>query len=165
VVGRPEIPRILPDHQVVTGSITMATKLRVCVGGGAGFIGSHLAKRMKSEGHYVICVDWKVNEYMKQEDFCDEFKQMDLRDLNNCIEATKGCDRVFNLAADMGGMGFIQSNHSIILYNNTMISFNMAEASRRNGVKRFFYSSSACVYPEYKQVCVFLYLPVLTVLG
>jgi len=130
----------------------MATKLRVCVGGGAGFIGSHLAKRMKAEGHYVICVDWKVNEYMKQEDFCDEFKQMDLRDLNNCIEATKGCDRVFNLAADMGGMGFIQSNHSIILYNNTMISFNMAEASRRNGVKRFFYSSSACVYPEYKQV-------------
>jgi len=56
------------------------------------------------------------------------------------------------LAADMGGMGFIQSNHSTILYNNTMISFNMVEAARRAGVKRFFYSSSACIYPEFKQV-------------
>jgi GDP-D-mannose 3',5'-epimerase len=59
---------------------------------------------------------------------------------------------VYNLAADMGGMGFIQSNHSTILYNNTMISFNMVEAARRMNVKRFFYSSSACIYPEYKQL-------------
>ena len=77
---------------------------------------------------------------------------LDLRSLENCKKAVRGCDWVFNLAADMGGMGFIQSNHSIILYNNTMISFNMLEACRQEGVKRYFYSSSACVYPEYKQV-------------
>jgi len=77
---------------------------------------------------------------------------LDLRELNNCLQATKDCEWVFNLAADMGGMGFIQSNHGVILYNNTMISFNMMEAARRNNVKRFFYSSSACIYPENKQV-------------
>jgi GDP-D-mannose 3',5'-epimerase len=77
---------------------------------------------------------------------------LDLRDINNCVKATEGCEWVFNLAADMGGMGFIQSNHGVILYNNTMISFNMMEAARRTGVKRFFYSSSACIYPENKQV-------------
>jgi len=63
-------------------------------------------------------------------------------------------DHVFNLAADMGGMGFIQSNHSVILYNNTMVSYNMIEAARQTGVQRFFYASSACIYPEFKQLDV-----------
>lgn len=62
--------------------------------------------------------------------------QVDLRVMDNCLEVTKGMDHVFNLAADMGGMGFIQSNHGVIMYNNTMISFNMLEASRINGVQR-----------------------------
>ena len=65
-----------------------------------------------------------------------------------------GADEVFNLAADMGGMGFIQSNHSVIMYNNTMISFNMLEAARLAGVSRFFYASSACIYPEFRQLDV-----------
>jgi len=78
--------------------------------------------------------------------------QLDLRTLENCLTATKGCDWVFNLAADMGGMGYIQSNQSVLFYNNTMIDFNMIEAARQNGAKRFFYSSSACVYPEFKQM-------------
>jgi GDP-D-mannose 3',5'-epimerase len=125
--------------------------MRVLVAGGGGFIGSHLAKRLKSEGHWVRAADWKDNEYFKPEEFCDEFLKIDLRSLEACLTACKDVEWVFNLAADMGGMGFIQSNHSLILYNNTMISFNMAEAARRTGVKRFFYSSSACVYPEYKQ--------------
>jgi len=124
---------------------------RVLVAGGGGFIGSHLAKRLKNEGHYVIAADWQRNEYFKEEEFCNEFLLLDLRSFENCMKATKDVVEVYNLAADMGGMGFIQSNHSVILYNNTMISFNMAEAARRNGVKRFFYSSSACVYPEYRQ--------------
>jgi GDP-D-mannose 3',5'-epimerase len=71
--------------------------------------------------------------------------------LDNCLKASAGCDWVFNLAADMGGMGFIESNHSVILWNNTMISFNMLESARRNGCKRFFYSSTACIYPEHIQ--------------
>eukprot|EP01121_Diplochlamys_sp_Union-15-3_P016993 TRINITY_DN58_c0_g1_i1.p1 TRINITY_DN58_c0_g1~~TRINITY_DN58_c0_g1_i1.p1 ORF type:complete len:346 (-),score=65.31 TRINITY_DN58_c0_g1_i1:56-1093(-) len=125
---------------------------RVLIGGGGGFIGSHLAKRLKNEGHWVRVADWKRNEYFKEEEFCNEFLLIDLRDFNNCLKATEGVEWVFNLAADMGGMGFIQSNHSVILYNNTMISFNVVEAARRNKVKRFFYSSSACVYPEYRQL-------------
>jgi GDP-D-mannose 3',5'-epimerase len=126
----------------------MSNQRKVCIGGGAGFIGSHLAKRLKREGWHVVAADWKRNEFMKESEFCDEFRLVDLRDLNACLEATKGCEHVYNMAADMGGMGFIQSNHSLILYNNMMISFNMAEAARRNGVQRFFYCSSACIYPE-----------------
>eukprot|EP00941_MAST-03F_sp_MAST-3F-sp1_P000156 g156.t1 len=129
--------------------MTTMERKKVCVCGGAGFIGSHLAMRLKNEGWYVVCVDWKRNEFMKEEEFCNEFIHGDLRDLEVCKRATSnGVVDVYNMAADMGGMGFIQSNHSLILYNNMMISFNVAEASRLNGVKRLFYCSSACVYPE-----------------
>lgn len=130
----------------------MSEGQRVLVTGGGGFIGSHLAKRLKSEGHWVRIADWKRDHYFDEKEICDEFLDLDLRSLDNCLQAVKEIDWVFNLAADMGGMGFIQSNHSIILYNNTMISCNMIEASRRSGVKRLFYSSSACIYPEYKQL-------------
>ncbi|KAF5830500.1 sugar nucleotide epimerase [Dunaliella salina] len=129
-----------------------AGKLRICITGAGGFIASHLSKRLKSEGHYVIACDWKKNEYFKEEVFCDEFHLVDLRVFENCKKVVSGCDHVFNLAADMGGMGFIQSNHAVIFYNNTMVSFNVLEASRQCGVKRVFYASSACVYPEYKQL-------------
>jgi len=126
--------------------------LKICVTGAGGFIASHLARRLKAEGHFVRAVDWKENEYMKEEDFCDEFMNLDLRVLDNCRKAVEGMEWCFNLAADMGGMGFIQSNHSRILYNSTMISFNVAEAARSAGVKRFWYASSACIYPESKQL-------------
>jgi GDP-D-mannose 3',5'-epimerase len=85
---------------------------------------------------------------MKPEEFCDEFHHVDLRLLDNCLKVTEGCQHVYNLAADMGGMGFIESNQSVLLYNNTMISFNMLEAARQNHAKRYFYSSTACVYNE-----------------
>ena len=84
--------------------------------------------------------------------FCNEFHLADLRLFDNCAKVVAGCDHVFNLAADMGGMGFIQSNHSVIMYNNTMISFNVLEAARIAGISRFFYASSACIYPEGKQL-------------
>merc|ERR1740130_2139514 len=137
---------------------TMSTEMRafelpkgegkkVCVGGGAGFIGSHIAKRLKEAGWYVICVDWKTNEFMKN----DEFIEGDLRKLEVACNACKDCSQVYNLAADMGGMGFIVSNESVLSFNNTAISMNMLEAARRNNVKDFFYSSSACVYNEAKQ--------------
>merc|ERR1739848_42085 len=122
--------------------------MKICIAGGGGFIGSHLARRLLKEGHHVVCADWAENTYFKTEEFCTEFILADLRTLEQCLRVTKGCDWVFNLAADMGGMGFIQSNGATLFYNNTMIDFNMIEASRKNGVKRFFYSSSACVYPE-----------------
>ncbi len=123
-------------------------KIRVCVGGGAGFIGSHIAKNLMNQGCYVVCADWVHNEFMKPEDFCNEFHLLDLRILENCLKVTTGCQHVYNLAADMGGMGFIVSNQAVLLYNNTMISFNMLEAARRNGARRYFYSSTACVYNE-----------------
>lgn len=113
-------------------------KLRISITGAGGFIASHIARRLKTEGHYIIASDWKKNEHMTEDMFCHEFHLVDLRVMDNCLTVTKGVDHVFNLAADMGGMGFIQSNHSVIMYNNTMISFNMIEAARINGVKRSF---------------------------
>ena len=88
----------------------------------------------------------------QEEMFCDEFILADLRLFENCQKVLKGCDHCFNLAADMGGMGFIQSNHSVIFYNNVMISFNMMEACRVEDVTRVFYASSACIYPEGAQL-------------
>lgn len=124
---------------------------KVCVGGGAGFIGSHIAKRLKENGYHVTVVDWKKNEFMKDDEFCDVFVHDDLRKLDVAARACAGCDQVYNLAADMGGMGFICSNESVLSFNNTAISMNMLEAARRGGASRFFYASSACVYNEAKQ--------------
>ena len=76
---------------------------------------------------------------------------MDLRALDKCLVATKDCDWVINFAANMGGIGYIQSNKSVILFNDTMISFHMTVAARQNGVRRFVHASSACVYGEYIQ--------------
>jgi len=142
------VPKFIDQHpeELVNG------RIKVCVGGGAGFIGSHIAKRLKEEGCYVVAADWKENEFMAPPEFCDEFYKVDLRLLDNCLKVTEGCQHVYNLAADMGGMGFIVSNQAVLLYNNTMISFNMLEAARQNGAKRYFYSSTACVYNEALQM-------------
>lgn len=117
-------------------------KLRISITGAGGFIASHIARRLKSEGHYIIASDWKKNEHMTEDMFCHEFHLVDLRVMDNCLKVTQKVDHVFNLAADMGGMGFIQSNHSVIMYNNTMISFNMLEAARINGVKRLVFKEN-----------------------
>ena len=124
---------------------------KVCVGGGAGFIGSHIAKRLKEAGYHVTVVDWKKNEFMEDDEFCDVFIHDDLRKLDIAIKGCDGCKHVYNLAADMGGMGFICSNESVLSFNNTAISMNMLEAARRGGASHFFYASSACVYNEAKQ--------------
>lgn len=134
------------------GSATKKSKkVKVLVAGGGGFIGSHLAKRLKHDGYHVIVADWAENIYFEQHEFCDEFHNVDLRSQENCDKVTEGVDEVYDLAADMGGMGFILSNHSVILQNNLRIGLNLLQSAAKFRVKRFFFSSSACVYPDYKQ--------------
>jgi len=127
----------------------MSKSQRILVTGAGGFIGHHLVSRLKKAGYWVRGVDIKRPEY--QDSAADEFEVLDLREFENCLQATRGIDRVFNLAADMGGIGYITANHADIARNNTLINAHMLEASRQNGVERFLFSSSACVYAGYKQ--------------
>ncbi|WP_062013449.1 NAD-dependent epimerase/dehydratase family protein [Aureimonas sp. AU4] len=126
-----------------------STSLRILVTGAGGFIGHHLATRLKAEGHHVRGADIKRPEY--EATAADEFLQVDLRDPANCAAAVEGMDQVYHLAADMGGIGYISQSHAEITLNNTLMDLHMVEAARRAGVVRFLYSSSACVYPQHLQ--------------
>ncbi len=117
--------------------------------GAGGFIGHHLVSYLKRQGHWVRGVDLKLPEFSSTE--ADDFALLDLRRWENCLRATEGVEEVYALAADMGGMGFISAHHAQILHSNTLINFHTIEAARLNGVKRYLYTSSACVYPEYRQ--------------
>jgi len=125
-------------------------KTKILVTGAAGFIGHHLCRDLKKQGNYVRGVDWVNEEY---KDCTDEFIRLDLRNYNSCKKAVSGMDKAYLLAADMGGMGFIQDpdNQASILYNNTQVNFNSLEACRKEGIKNVLYTSSACIYPNYKQ--------------
>jgi len=122
---------------------------RVCVTGAGGFIGHHLVTRLKQEGYWVRGVDLKYPEYTDID--ADEFEVLDLRRSDAALQATREVDHVYALAADMGGMGFISTHHAEILHNNALINLHTLEGSRINGVLRYLYSSSACIYPEYLQ--------------
>ena len=155
----------------------MKKNKNILVLGGGGFIGGHLAKRMKSEGHYVRVVDLKRHEYFKENEICDEFLTYDLRNPSN-VEAvmrlevnnggypqpfkylkqpflkTQGFDEVYQLAADMGGAGYIfTGNHDAdVMHNSASINLNVAYEAVKTNVGKLFYSSSACMYPEHNQL-------------
>lgn len=128
----------------------MDKKTRVLVTGAGGFIGHHLVTYLKRVGYWVRGVDVKHPEFGPTS--ADEFDLLDLRRWENCLAATDGVHEVYALAADMGGMGFISAHHAEILHNNALINLHTLEAARVNRVQRYFFASSACVYPEYRQV-------------
>ena len=128
----------------------MTKRKRVLVTGAGGFIGSHLVTYLRAKGYWVRGVDLKAPEFLPSD--ADEFRLLDLRRWEACREATEGVDHVYALAADMGGMGFISSHHGQILHNNALINLHTIEAARENGVSRYLYTSSACIYPESLQI-------------
>jgi nucleoside-diphosphate-sugar epimerase len=123
--------------------------MRVLVTGAGGFIGHHLIKRLKADGYWVRGVDLKHPEF--EPSAADEFVLLDLRRWADCQEATRGMREVYNLAANMGGIGFIEHNKAVIMHDNVLINVHMLEAAREAGVARFLYTSSACIYPLYRQ--------------
>lgn len=123
---------------------------RALVCGAGGFIGGHLVKKLKREGYWVRGVDIKHHEFAPTQ--ADEFLLLDLRDPENCRKALTlsggAFDEVYQLAADMGGMGFISVAECEVLHNNALINIHMAHTAAEMGVARYFFSSSVCVYRD-----------------
>jgi GDP-D-mannose 3',5'-epimerase len=123
---------------------------KILVTGGGGFIGSHLARELFKQGHLVRIVDIKFDDYIKEKYYSEKINA-DLRISENCVKVIKGIDLVYNLAANMGGIGFITEVGAEVMHDNTLINTYMLEASRQNKIKRYLFTSSACAYPTYKQ--------------
>jgi nucleoside-diphosphate-sugar epimerase len=121
----------------------------VLVTGAGGFIGHHLVKRLVSEGYWVRGVDIKSPDY--EPTAAHEFLLLDLRKFDNCLQAGISIDEVYGLAANMGGIGFIETNKAPIVRDNTLINMHSIEAARLCGIQRYLYTSSACIYPGYLQ--------------
>ncbi len=122
---------------------------RVLVTGAGGFIGHHLVRALVERGHHVRGVDRKRPEFEPSP--AQEFEILDLRRFDDCLLATRGIEHVYALAANMGGIGFIESHKAEIMRDNVLIDTHVLEAARRNGASRYLYTSSACVYPAGRQ--------------
>ncbi len=124
---------------------------RILVNGSGGFIGGHMVKRLKSEGYWVRAVDIKLHEFATPP--ADEFIVGDLREQNIVADVVRGIDEVYQFAADMGGAGYIFTGEhdAEVMHNSATINLNTLHFGVRAGVRKFFYSSSACIYPEYNQ--------------
>src|ERR1700735_5665346 len=122
---------------------------KVLVTGAGGFIGHHLVKYLVNRGYWVGGVDIKEPEY--EPTAANEFELLDLRRWDNCLMAARGIEEIHALAANMGGIGFIESNKAGMVRDSSLISMHTLEAARVQGCKRFLYTSSACVYPGYLQ--------------
>jgi nucleoside-diphosphate-sugar epimerase len=122
---------------------------RVLVTGAGGFIGHHLTKYLVNRGYWVRGVDIKHPEY--EPTAAHEFELLDLTRRDNSLQATRGIDEVYALAANMGGIGFIENNKALIVRDNSLISLHTLEAARLNKCQRLLYTSSACIYPGYRQ--------------
>ena len=128
---------------------------KIVVLGGGGFIGGHLAKKLKNEGNHVLVCDIKKHEYFNHEDICDKFIVGDLRDpMTVSMVIEHDVDEVYQLAADMGGAGYIFTGEhdADVMHNSALINLNVVHECVKKGVKKVFYSSSACMYPEHNQL-------------
>src|SRR5439155_14740939 len=139
-------------HEAVTRNSRRPTRVmkKALVCGAGGFIASHLVRRLKQEGNWVRGADIKAPEFAPTA--ADDFRVLDLREPDACEAALSldsgGFDVVYQLAADMGGMGFIHSAECEIMRNNALINLNMIDAAARKGIKRYFFSSSVCIYRD-----------------
>lgn len=122
---------------------------KVLVAGAGGFIGHHLVNYLKQRDYWVRGTDIKYPQFEPTR--ADDFRVLDLREFANCLQATRGIEEVYQLAADMGGIGYITVYHAVVFKNNALINLNMLEAARQNKVEKYLFSSSACIYPRYLQ--------------
>lgn len=123
---------------------------KILVTGAGGFIGSHMVEYLRDKGCYVRGVDVKLPEFSETK--ANEFEILDLRKPENCERAVKGLDQVYGFAADMGGIGYITQVKADVMHNNVLINANLLDACVKNNVEKFFFASSACIYPKQLQL-------------
>ena len=128
----------------------MTISKRILVAGGGGFIGGQLARVLLERGHQVVVADIKPLTKWYQRHESAENHVLNLEEKSACYKAAEGCDEVYNLACNMGGMGFIQNNKALCMLS-VLINTHLLMAIKEHGVKKYFYSSSACAYPDYRQ--------------
>tara|TARA_Y100001970_G_scaffold193167_1_gene234768 strand:- start:792 stop:1805 length:1014 start_codon:yes stop_codon:yes gene_type:complete len=134
----------------------MIKNKKILIVGAGGFIGGHLVKKLLSDGNQVVASDIKPKEYWFQDfEEAKNFYSIDMKDIENCRKVTKDIDYVFNMACNMGGMGFIENNKAECM-QSVLINTNLLIACKEDGIKKYFFSSSACAYNKNKQQDIFI---------